>query len=96
MTFFLGQDNSSWIDLGIPFSVELKKEEDAPADSLSVSFPYSGEIPQLPQLHMYKNGSLAFDGIVDEQAVSFGTKGLGSIFLSRERSSFARKKETTS
>ena len=75
MTFFLGQDNASWIDLGIPFSLELKKEEDAPADSLSVSFPYSGEIPQLPQLHMYKNGSLAFDGIVDEQAVSFGTKG---------------------
>lgn len=86
MTFFLGRDSSSWLDLGIPFSVELKKDEDAPADSLSVSFPYAGEVPQLPQLHMYRNGSLVFDGIVDEQAMSFGTNGRTLTLECRSRS----------
>ena len=85
MTFLLGREGSSWMDLGIPLSVELKKDEDAPADSLSVSFPYSGEVPPFSQLRMYMDNAAAFDGIVDEQVLSIGASGRTLTLEARSR-----------
>jgi len=59
------------LHLGIPLSLTLKAEEDAPADSVELTLSGTG-FPLLKQIEVLKGESLVFEAEVDEQIESFG------------------------
>lgn len=64
-----------WVELGTPVSAELRRDEDAPADSLSVSFPLFSPSEQYRRLRVFHGDSLIFEGIPDEQRTAVDAAG---------------------
>ena len=65
------------IDLGIPVTVSINKEEDVPADDIIVIFPGLEGINELKNIYVYKQSSEEyFVGIVDEQSTYCTAHGI--------------------
>ena len=59
------------ITLSRPSSIVINSSVDAPADSMTVILPCSFAPPELCEISLSADGSLAFSGIVDEQTVYY-------------------------
>lgn len=50
----------------VPVSFRLRRDEDAPADSMEAAFAAAG-LPGICRVELWVNGTVLFDGMVDEQ-----------------------------
>lgn len=63
------------INLGNSLSVKISRDEDAPADGLSASFP-GGPFPALSRVQISDGEILYFYGMIDEQSTIYGSGGV--------------------
>lgn len=75
MIFFAGTGGSQEVELGAPASVELRRDEGAPADSLSAVFPLPEFLDEYLHLTVRQGNSTVFDGLVDEQRITADAGG---------------------
>lgn len=59
--------NKNSITLPYPLSLNILKEENVPADSLTAIFALDGKLPELSQIKVTDGGEVIFSGIIDEQ-----------------------------
>lgn len=59
--------NKNSITLPYPLSLNILKEENVPADSLTAIFALDGNLPELSQIKVTDGGEVIFSGIIDEQ-----------------------------
>lgn len=59
------------LELYYPQSIVLCKDENVPADSLSITFSEVID-PELAEISVYEDESLVYHGVVDEQIISIG------------------------
>lgn len=69
--------------LGIPSSFILKKDKDAPADLLKVSFSADSCWEEIFRIKAYFEGKLIFSGIVDEQNTKLSSSGITVEIVAR-------------
>ncbi len=70
------------VNLGNPVSVKISRDEDAPADGFSGTFPGSG-FPELSHVKAYDGNTLYFYGIIDEQSEVYETGGISLKLAAR-------------
>ena len=58
-----------------PYSVNITKEIDTPADSLSVTFPISEKVAEFKSVEVFIRDESIFSGIVDEQITKIDIEG---------------------
>lgn len=71
---------------GSPAEFQMEMSADVPADSLTARFPLRQTFPELARVEMIRDGSVVFNGMIDEQIVSTDASG---TFLTISARSFA-------
>ena len=83
--FFIMPDGTE-LTAGPPAGITLRRDADAPADSLKLSFAFDFPAELEPcAARLEYNGETVFDGIVDEQAVHFEKGEKSTSFSLRSR-----------
>ena len=63
------------IGLGDIISLTINREENVPADDLSVTLAYNPDLPEIYRVRLIDDGDTVFTGIVDEQLTAADRNG---------------------
>ncbi len=76
MTFWGITPTGDRLALGDPMEITFSWDRDAPADLLRAKFPADRLWEELKEVLLYRQGELAFRGVVDEQNAALSSTGL--------------------
>lgn len=71
------------VELGYILSLTINREENVPADDLSVTLAYNNDLPEIYRVRLTDDGETVFRGIVDEQFTTADRNGAYNKIVAR-------------